>query len=216
MVKVCCLLSFLLICMINSIFLTANDADYVTMTRFWAFRLFEWILRGVQPPMCEPTTILRGGHLLQQLVVDCWASAEQLKLRWIRTNQGSIRADLYQGLVDALQSDDLDASHIGRRIVLPSSFTGSDRHMSQLYQDSMAVVRKYGPATYFITVTANPHWEEIQSALLPSQQANDCPELVSCVFHRNLTLLLKHLKKVFGKQLARVHVIEFQKRGLPH
>ena len=186
------------------------------MTRFWAFRLFERILRGVQPPTHEPTTILRGGRLLQQLVVDCWASAEQLKLRWIRTNQGSIRADLYQGLVDALQSDDLDASHIGHCIVLPSSFTGSDRHMSQLYQDSMAVARKYGPATYFITVTANPHWEEIQSALLPSQQANDCPELVSRVFHRKLTLLLKHLKKVFGKQLGQVHVIEFQKRGLPH
>ena len=118
---------------INSIFLTATDADYVTMTHFWAFRLFERIIRGVQPPTCEPTTILRGGCLLQQLVVDCWASAEQLKLRWIHTNQGSIRADLYQGLVDALQSDDLDASHIGCRIVLPSSFTGrSEEHTSEL------------------------------------------------------------------------------------
>ena len=172
------------------------------MTRFWAFRLFECIRRGVQPPTWEPTTILHGGHLLQQLIVDCWASAEQLKLRWIHTNQGTIRADLYQGLVDALRTDDLDANGIGHHIVLPSSFIGSDRNMSQLYQDSMALACKYGPATYFITVTANPQWEEIQSALLPGQQANDHPDLVSHVFHRKLTLLLKHLKKVFGEQWA--------------
>src|SRR5260370_8092793 len=88
--------------------------------------------------------------------------------------------------------------------------------MSQLYQDGMALACKYGPATYFITVAANPQWEEIQSALLPGQQANDHPDLVSHVFHRKLTLLLKHLKKVFGEQWAQVHVIEFQKRGLPH
>jgi len=51
-------------------------------------------------------------------------------------------------------------------------------------------------------VTANPKWEEIQSALLPGQQANDHPDLVSHVFHRKFTLLLKHLKKVFGEQWA--------------
>jgi len=38
----------------------------------------------------EPTTIIRGGRLLQQLVVDCWAAAEQLNLRWLRTHQHTI------------------------------------------------------------------------------------------------------------------------------
>src|SRR5260370_7075614 len=145
------------------------------MTHFWAFRLFALIRRGVQPPTHEPTTILHGGHLLQQLIVDCWVSGEQLNLRWIHTNQSTIRTDIYQGLVDALRTDDLDANGIGCHIVLPSSFTGSDRHrhMSQLYQDSMALACKYGPATYFITVTANPNWEEIQSTLLPAHQPNN-------------------------------------------
>jgi len=88
----------------------------------------------------EPTTIIRGGRLLQQLVVDCWAAAEQLNLRWLRTHQHTIRAELYQGLADALQNDDLSTTNqLGHHIVLPSSFTGSDRHMSQLYQDSMAI-----------------------------------------------------------------------------
>src|SRR5258708_3524081 len=58
---------------------------------------------------------------------------------------------------------------------------------------------EYGPATYFITVTASPHCEELQAALLPGQEPSDHPDLVVRVFHRKLTLLLKHLKSVFGK-----------------
>src|SRR5260370_27468635 len=166
--------------------------------------------------MREPTTILHGGRLLQQLVVDCWAAAEQLNLRWLRTHQATIRADLYQGLADALQNDNLDANQLGRCIVLPSSVKGSDHHMSQLYQDSMAIAREFGPASYFITVTANPQWKEIQSALLPGQAANDHPDLVVRVFHEKLSLLFKHLKSVFGHQVACVHAIEYQKHGLPH
>src|SRR5260221_12854761 len=43
--------------------------------------------------------------------------------------------------------------------------------MSQLYQDSMAIAHEYGPATYFITVTASPCWEELQAALLPGPES---------------------------------------------
>ncbi len=83
------------------------------MTCFWAYRLFERLLEvnGVQER--EPTTILHGGHLLQQLVVDCWASAEQLNLRWLRTHQATIQSELYQGLADALQNDNLNPHQIG-------------------------------------------------------------------------------------------------------
>src|SRR5258708_2996819 len=88
----------------------------------------------------EPTTIIHGGRLLQQLVVDCWAAAEQLNLRWLRTHEHTIRAEPYQGLADARQNDDLSITNqLGHRIVLPSSFTGSDPHMSQLDQDSMGI-----------------------------------------------------------------------------
>jgi hypothetical protein len=38
----------------------------------------------------EPTTILRAGRLLQQFVVDGWASCQQNNLNWIRHNQVSI------------------------------------------------------------------------------------------------------------------------------
>src|SRR5260370_24892012 len=58
--------------------------------------------------------------------------------------------------------------------------------MSQLYQDSMAISREFGPATYFITVTSNPQWPEIQSALLLGQAANGHPDLVVRVFKQHL------------------------------
>src|SRR5258707_15875169 len=53
--------------------LEAQRRNYITMTCFWAFHLFEQVTEvgGVQ--VREATTILCGGRLLQQLVVDCWA-----------------------------------------------------------------------------------------------------------------------------------------------
>lgn len=107
---------------------------------------------------------------------------------------------------------------IGRRVVLPSSFTGGPRYMHQLYQDSMAIARKKGKPDLFITFTCNPKWEEINNALLPGQSAHDRPDLTSRVFyqkHKDLMhLLLK--KAIFGTVVGYVYVIEFQKRGLPH
>ena len=56
---------------------------------------------------------------------------------------------------------------VGRRVVLPSSFTGGPRYMCQLYQDAMAIVRKKGKPDLFITFTCNPKWPEIAEGLLP-------------------------------------------------
>ncbi|KAG5922024.1 hypothetical protein E4U61_005926 [Claviceps capensis] len=59
---------------------------------------------------------------------------------WITGHQENIRADLFVGLEDALNRDDAVPENPGRWMILPSSFiTGSDRHMQQLYQDSMAM-----------------------------------------------------------------------------
>jgi hypothetical protein len=54
---------------------------------------------GLQPPL------FWGGELLQQYVVDTWASTEQNNLNWIRHHQKELRADLYKGLADAVHGD---------------------------------------------------------------------------------------------------------------
>jgi hypothetical protein len=53
--------------------------------------------------------------------------------------------------------------------------------------------------------------------LLSRQTAKDCPEIVTRVFNLKLDALLKDIKDgVLGNVIAKIWVIEFQKRGLPH
>jgi hypothetical protein len=78
-------------------------------------------------------------------------------------------------------------------MVLPTTFAGSPRHMNQLYQDSMALVRKFGKSDLFITMTCNPNWLEILHELKSGEEANDRPDLISRVFNMKLNALLKNL-----------------------
>ena len=157
----------------------------------------------LHPRSGESNHIFCSQRLWQQYLVDAWAVCDQNKLEWLRHNQSNLRADLYNGLADALLRNEEDASAIGRRIILPSSFSGGDRFMRQLFQDSMAIVRHFGRPTLFITFTANPKWEEIAKALLPGQTAVDRPDLVARVFHMKQQQLLRELKRdmIFGRYL---------------
>ncbi|KAL5723595.1 DNA helicase [Ranunculus cassubicifolius] len=82
----------------------------------------------------------------------------------------------------------------------------------------MAVVQKFGKPDLFVTMTCNPNWKEIQDELYPGQTAQDRPDITTRIFHSKCEELKKDLfvKGVLGKVVAHVHVIEFQKRGLPH
>jgi len=139
---------------------------------------------------------------------------EQDRLQFQRANQKKLRADLYQGLADAVSSD--DHKNAGKRIILSSSFCNGPRARFEKYQDAMAVARKSGTVDLFITATANPTWPEITRNLLPGQSATDVPHLIARAFNLRKKQLLETLKDGFGQAVATVHVIEFQKRGLPH
>jgi hypothetical protein len=163
--------------------------------------------------------LLRGGRLFQEWVVDAAAVIEQNRLKWISENQPKLRAEKYSSLRQVVaEHPEANADDIGHRVVLPSSFSGSPRQMRELYQDAMAVVRYYGKPDLFITMTCNPNWPEIKDNLFPGQITSDRPDLVSRVFNLKLQALLADIckKGVFGTVKAHMHVIEFQKRGLPH
>ena len=87
-------------------------------------------------------TIHRMGRLFQQYVVDMYAKIECSRLDYIRYNQNHLRAELYQQLTDAVENANgqLHGSQIGKKVILPSSFTGSPWYQHQLYQDAMAIV----------------------------------------------------------------------------
>ena len=167
-----------------------------------------------------PSLLFYGKRLFQQYLVDAWAACDQNKCDWIRSHQKNLRADLYNGLADALVQADtepLNPANLGKRI-LPSSFVGGDRWMMQLYQDSMAIVRFFGRPTLFLTFTANPKWEEIVRELLPGQKAVDRPDLIARVFQLKKKEMLRLIKSenIFGRFRGDVYTIEYQKRGLPH
>jgi PIF1-like helicase/Helitron helicase-like domain at N-terminus len=163
----------------------------------------------------ETNFILQGGRLFQQYVVDKWAAVEQDRINYVRHNQSAIRADVYAGVSDAHRDGDVPT---GRRVILPSSFTGSPRYMVQAYQDSMSLVRKYGKPTFFITKTCNPNWPEVQRELMHEQNATDRPDIIARVFKRRLDAFLHDITHngILGRTVAHTYAIEFQKRGLPH
>ena len=96
-----------------------------------------------------------------------WAATEQSCLSWLDSNQNTICADVYQGLVDAVRQADGDSRELGQCVILPSSFTGSTQNMIQYYQDSLAITCHFGGTDLFLTMTADPKWPEIENALLP-------------------------------------------------
>ncbi|CAF3519708.1 unnamed protein product [Rotaria sp. Silwood1] len=106
----------------------------------------------------------------------------------------------------------------GRVIILSSSFQGTPRAMQQNYQDAMAIVRKYGKPDLFITFTCNPTWREIKEQLFPGQTPSDRPDLITRVFKLKVNELIEDIfkKRILGRTIVNVFVIEFQKRGLPH
>ncbi|KIJ09644.1 hypothetical protein PAXINDRAFT_87199, partial [Paxillus involutus ATCC 200175] len=136
----------------------------VTQLLYYAYCLH------VRPPLIEPHNLFYGGRLFQQHVCDAWASVEQSNLTWIVNNQKKIRAELYSGLQDRVAQDpDLNLADVGRNIVLPSSHSGSHRHMQQLLQDSLAICRDCQKPDIFLTMTANPDWPEVRNNLLPGK-----------------------------------------------
>ena len=181
----------------------------MTIREFYAYRLHK--RQG------EFNMFLHGGRLFHQYVVDQYAKVEHNNMRWIRNHQKELRQELYDGIRDQLHNEGLQGP-IGRRIILPSTAPGSPRNMHEHFQDAMTIVSKYGKPSLFITMTCNPQWNEILTVLEPNQSPNDRPDIIARVFNQKLKDLLHDITKkgVFGKCLAYVYVIEFQKRGLPH
>jgi hypothetical protein len=109
------------------------------------------------------------------------------------------------GLQEAVELGDLDASLVGKRIVLPDSFTGGPRYMFNNCQDAMGICKRFGYPDLFITVTCNANWPEIRDALSSKGlQPSDRPDIVCRVFKMKLDQMMSDLKKdqIFGDVIA--------------
>ncbi|KAF7827148.1 ATP-dependent DNA helicase PIF1 [Senna tora] len=130
-----------------------------------------------------------------------------------------IVVEMQSGLADAVIRGDVNPSSQGKRIILPSSFTGGFRYKFQNFHDAMTICQKRGYPNLFITFTCNPKWQEIeqftnQRGLKPT----DRPDILCRVFKIKLDRLVDDLMKdkYFGRVIGLIYTVEFQKRGLLH
>ncbi|XP_019186005.1 PREDICTED: uncharacterized protein LOC109180750 [Ipomoea nil] len=190
---------------------SSNARSKLSPREYFSFRL--------QDRFNEMSTLLYARRLFQQYLVDAYTMIESGRLVYIRSHQKSLRCESYKCLTDALTRGEVDPTSQGKRIILPSSFTGGARYMVQSYQDAMAICRWIGYPSLFITFTCNPKWPEIERFLQSRNlKAEDRPDIVCRVFKMKLNALIKDIKKekIFGLVDAVIYTIEFQKRGLPH
>ncbi|GJW38032.1 putative DNA helicase [Tanacetum coccineum] len=101
-----------------------------------------------------------------------------------RPNQSTICSELYNGLHDQITNGETNMEHIGRRVVLPSTFTGGPRYMIQQYHDAM-IAR---------------HVEDH----IPEQHVNDRSAIITKMFKIKLDELIKDIMKkhFFGRVKA--------------
>ena len=150
---------------------------------------------------------------MQEFACSSWQKTEMQRLIWFRTHQQEIRADQYQGLVDAISANE-DPSTVGNKVILAPTHTASPRWYQNKFQDAMAVVRKWGKPHLFITFTANGQWEETKESVRPGQDPKNRPDMVVRIFKCHLEELKKDLFKrhILGRVKAYTYTIEFQKR----
>ena len=173
----------------------STDLNSVLIMQYYSSRLMIRPVQGCSLPKKKQVSLHSFGKLFHQYTVDMYAKVEQERLNFIRFNQDSLRAAIYNGLQDAIRVNDTDMNSIGKRVILPSSFIGGPRFMAQLYQDAMNLVRRFGKPDLFITFTSNPKWEEIDRELLEGQLASDRPDLCARVFNLKLRQLMEDITK---------------------
>lgn len=169
----------------------------VTLREFLAFRMQERNL--------EHGNLVNTGRLFQQFVVDCYTMVESQRLSFIRNNQNVIRSDVLSGLKEAVNRGDIRPSSVGKRVILPPSFTGGPRFMFNNCQDAMAICKRFGYPDLFITMTCNAKWREIDNHVTKrGHRADERPDIVCRVFKMKLDSLMNDLKKehIFGEVLA--------------
>nr|GEZ97356.1 uncharacterized protein [Tanacetum cinerariifolium] len=85
-------------------------------------------------------------HPTRDIIVDrkdTGLQLEEQRLKWTRNSQDTLRVDLYHNLCDAVPRGDTSAVGLGKRIVLPRTFTGSPSCICDRISKAGPVSRPY-------------------------------------------------------------------------
>ena len=166
-------------------------------------------------------TVPKCGRLFQEYCCDAYSKIEGERLRFIEHNQAQLRAEVLDGLADALRkgSDD-EGQNIGKEVRMPASFVQSPRWTYANYLDSLAIARKFKKFSWFITNTCNPKCQDVLDEIDSWHmfQPNDRPDVIDRVYKEQMKIFHADLEQVgvMGEPQAYVNVYEQQMRSLWH
>jgi len=121
---------------------------------------------------------------------------EAQRLLFIRLNQKTIRYDILQGVQEAINRGETNSFAVGKRIVLPATFTRGMRYMFNNFQDALAICKTFGYLDLFITITYNVNWYEMCDFVTSKGlTVADRPKIVCRVFNMKLDQMMIDFKK---------------------
>ena len=130
---------------------------------------------------------------------------EAERLLFVKNKNSELRCETFSRLQQAAESSNSQNKKRGKKVILPSSFTGSPRYMMQNYLDAMAMCKNYGYPDLFITFTCNPKWPEITRYLRrKGLKSEDRPDVTTKMFKIKLDNLMKDI--VFLVEFVQVHL----------
>ena len=188
---------------------TTPSATFVSAKQYAAYQMHHRPNEDKDELSYNP--LLMQGTLTQQFFIDLAMRSIYQRLKYHIVGRGMG----YAQKKDIVSGKQIPPTN---EISMPTSFERGMPARAQLLNDTLSIYAKYGKADYFLTMTCNPMWEEIQSNLLQNETALDRPDLVHRVFDLKVKELVKDIRKknVLGENIAMVMVTEYQKRGLPH
>jgi hypothetical protein len=192
-------------------FQSVNRDRRVSLREYYSFML--------QDRPYENNLLMDGKRLLQEYIVDAAAKIEDSELLFQSTHQKELRADKYDNIKRAIEEGFTGTlGHLrSKPQVMNKSMRNSPGQKAAKYKDFVAAFRHHAGVDAFVTMTANPNWPEVLSALKPGASPEDRSDIMNRVFKLKLAKLIKEINNgILGEECCVGYVIEFQKRGLPH
>lgn len=131
------------------------------------------------------------GWLMNEYLVDIFSRHLDMVLNYIQG--GQMQRQIWENDAELMGEPNVNESD---NVYFPASFLGLRCWAQKQVSNSFAVAAALGNPMFFITMTCNAQWSEIQSQLCPGQYS-DIPLVVVWVFKQKLTLLLAAIKTIF-------------------
>jgi len=157
--------------------------------------------------------------LAQHYVIMAETKIEHNEMEYVKKVQDeyNLRSILPKELIKAMEKPLKKGETLGKVHFMPITTKGSRKYMQAKYADAMAMCRKLGKPTWFLTFTGNPEWPELKQKLKGLKYI-DRADAVVRYFKDKLEELRVDIEKneVLGPCEGLVYSIEHQKRGMPH